>query len=271
VVIESYIQKGNSFPIIINDNEKKYFVKLRAGMSGKYALLNEWIGNKIGAQLGINTQTPIWIELDSDLQIGDIHLEVKELVQKSVGLNIGFDYQPQAIDLKEQELDKWNKQELKEIFLLDLMMINIDRTSGNLNLMKVGGKLFSVDYESSLWLQETLEQRHFLEAKSILQCLRNNPLFQVVDDQTIDAFLKKTEQLSLTEILLDIPVSLLNLQDRKLLIQQFEDKKRKGWFLKEMLYKLNTIKRESTAEQKERINKNQAEFLRKFKKNSNAL
>lgn len=271
MLIESYIKKGNSFPIILNDNGKKYFVKLRAGMSGKYALLNEWIGNKLGIQLGINTQTPIWVELNSDLPTRDIHVEVKELVQKSIGLNIGFEYQPQAVDLKVKELDKWDKKELVEIFLFDLMMINIDRTYSNLNLMKVGAKLFSVDYESSLLLQETFEQSHLLQAKSILQCLRNNPLYQIINEQTIDAFLEKAEQLSLLEILQDIPDSLLNIQDRKLLTHQFEDKKRKGWYLKEILYKLKNSKQETLEERREQQKKNQAAFKRKFKENLDAL
>ena len=80
--IISYLKKGNSFPIILNTGGQKYLVKLRGGMSGKNALLNEWIGNKLGHQLNINTQSPSWIELKTNVEIEDIHIEVKDLIHK---------------------------------------------------------------------------------------------------------------------------------------------------------------------------------------------
>lgn len=79
MIIKSYINRGNSCPIILEHKEKKYFVKLRAGMSGKYGLVMEWVGNKIGSQLNIKTQIPNWIELESDVEMEGIYIEVKDV------------------------------------------------------------------------------------------------------------------------------------------------------------------------------------------------
>lgn len=265
--IESYIDRGNSFPIIIEDQGKRYLVKLRAGMSGKYSLISEWIGNTLGRQLGIQTQRPIWIELEEAINADSIHIEVRELVQKSLGINIGFEYQKEATEVLQTELEQLAKHHLAEIFLLDLMMINIDRTARNINLMKVGKALFSVDYESSLLIQDMLTNKSLLEDQRILQCLRKNPLYQPLNEETIDAFVAKTKELSIDSLWSGIPVALLGKEEEKLLKEQFEKRKKKDWFLKEIMDKLTQIVLETAAAEKIRIRKNQAAFKRKFKEN----
>ena len=262
--IEQYIKKGNSFPIIVSREGKQFFVKLRSGMSGKYALMNEWIGNKIGQQIGVKTQTPTWIELNSEIRAEGLHIEVKELVNKSLGLNIGFEFKPDAREVKKEDLAELNKQELAEIFLLDLVMINIDRTATNFNLMKSGGNLFSVDYESSLLVSGILENKNLLRNSRILQSLRNNPLYQSVDQSAMEEFLDKTQKIVIGEIISEIPRSILDAQSCDWLIREMEGKRRIGWALKPLLNELNQLKSETREEQKERFRRNQAAFKKKL-------
>lgn len=266
--IISYINKGNSFPIILEDNGRKYFVKLNAGMSGKYALVSEWIGNKLGTQLNIKTQIPKWIELNKDLIFDKIHVEVKELIAKSYGANIGFAYQEEAIAINKEKLSLLNKQESTEIFLFDLMMINIDRTPDNTNLMDVGKKVISVDYESSLLFQALIGNRNLLDDPRILKCLRNNPLYKEIEPAEIEAFISKTEKIRLPEILDGIPTAILGRVERNLFIKGFKKRSKNSWFLKETMSKLKVIKKETKSEHKVRINQNQENFKRKLNENS---
>jgi len=268
MIIKSYINRGNSFPVILEDKGKKYFVKLRAGMSGKYALIAEWIGNKLGNQLNIKTQFPNWIELGSDIKVDNIYIEVKELVGKSLGTNIGFEYQEEAKELKKNELSLLSKKEANEIFLFDLMMINIDRTASNLNLMKVGNEVISVDYESSLLYQELMEHKNLLKDNRILQCLKNSPLYEEISEIVVDDFLRRTEMLSIKGIIAEIPMNLLSKEERNSLIQGIKEKNRNKWFLTETMGKLKGLQTETKEEQKRRIKKNQEDFRRKFKDNS---
>jgi hypothetical protein len=39
---------------------------------------------------------PIWFFLEKGVEIANVHIEVKELIYKSIGLNIGFKYQENA-------------------------------------------------------------------------------------------------------------------------------------------------------------------------------
>ncbi len=243
-------------------------MKLHAGMSGKYALVSEWLGNQLGRQLNIKTQTPIWINLEREIQIENIHIEVKELIYKSLGLNIGFLYQKEAKDVNKSELRTINYQQINEIFLFDLMMINIDRTPSNINLMKVENEVIPVDYESSLLFQEIIGNKNLLEDDRILHCLKSNPLYREIDEKTIDQFIEKISRLSTTEIIAEIPLSLLRKEERLSFAKGIANKQSNNWYLKETMNKLKSIEVETKDQQKRRVNKNQEDFKRKFKENA---
>lgn len=265
MTITSYIQRGNSSPIILEDKSRKYFVKLRAGMSGKQALVAEWIGNKLADQLNVKTQTPTWIELHDPTVFEDIHIEVKDLIAKSSGINIGFEYQEDATSIHKNELDNLNRNLANKIYLFDLMMINVDRTPDNLNLMKVGTEIISVDYESSLLIQSIIEDKNLLDDSRILHCLRSNPLYQEMDEATINTFIEETAKINMEEILKEIPLTLLNDDERILLISGIETKKKNKWFLKEILNRLKEISIETKEESKRRMKLNQQRFKQNFK------
>ncbi len=269
MIVESYIDRGNSFPVVINKNGKRFFVKLQAGMSGRYGLINEWIGCKVGSQLGITTQIPKWIELTNKLKTEDIYIEVRELINKSLGLNIGFDYWENSIELKESDLigldqNKW-QNELNQIFLFDLLMLNIDRSPGNLNLMQLDKALVSIDYESCLLVQETLDESELYKNSRILQCFRNNPLYKEQTETEIREFIDLAKKINVQEIVDEIPNILLSTKDAQSFVERIEERKRSDWYLHEILLSLKSISVESPAEQRQRANENQAKFKERFK------
>jgi len=265
--IESYIKSGNSCPVILRDKGKRHLVKLQAGLSGRYALPNEWLGNSLGSQMGINTLAPQWFHLDDKVILGDIDIEVKDLITKSHGLNIGFEYLEDVVELNITDLNQIKKQSAIDIFLFDLMMINIDRTESNLNLIKSQGEIFCIDYDASLLIQSIIEKRDLANNPAILQCLRNNPLYQNVDNASLDRFINKTRHIKIDKVLEEIPGQLLVELDKKLLADQIKEKIKHDWHLKEVLEKLQTINPQTEEATKKRANANQAEFKRKFKEN----
>lgn len=265
--ISGYIKGGNSFPVILESKEKKFLLKLRAGMSSKYSLINEWIGNSLGKKLNINTQVPHWFTLEDGIEIGDIHLEVKELIHKSKGLNIGFIYHASANVLDADELKNLPQKTRNHIFLFDLMMINVDRTPDNINVMKVGNDVYSIDYESSLLFQDIIENKNLLTDNRVLQNFRNNPLYEELDESTIDEFLQKINEVSFEETLSGIPLRLLNEVNRNRFLEAIAKRRIDAWSLKEIMSKLKELKVESYDQLKTRRNKNQEEFKRKFKEN----
>jgi len=263
--IKSYIKSGNSFPIICENNGQNYFVKLRAGMSGSHALISEWVGNQLGQQLNLNTQTPIWIELTDAIEFDDIYIEVRELVQKSLGLNIGFRYLADATEIGLDEIKMLDKSVISSFFLLDLVMLNVDRTINNTNLMKVGHDIFTIDFESSLLFQDVIAPKNLVNNDTILSCFRSNPLYSNLDESTIHLFISKLEKVNFEKIIADIPSSILNKESRIKFLKGIENRQSNNWFLKQIMKRLHHTTIDTPEEQKKRRKKNQEELRKKMK------
>lgn len=226
------LKRGSSAPIVIEHQGKFLLVKLRAGMSGEHALLIEYFGTKLGSQIGLPTLTPSFITLNENLDTANLDIEIKDLLSKSQGLNIAFDYKEGTHDLTEEETSKIDSNLSSELFLFDLVMLNIDRTTSNTNLIGDENSLYSIDYESSLMIQELFSDVTFSNHTRILQQLRNNPLYQEVEPSTL------LDGLSL--------------------------KKDQRWNLNEILDKLNQLNPQSAAELKTRNSENQSRFKKNF-------
>ncbi len=263
--IESYKTNGSSLPIVIKHNDQKYFVKLHAGMSGSQALINEWIGNSLGLALGINVQTPRWIEISEDIKTDHLSIELRELIKKSIGLNIAFEFKENVKEIDVTELKGMLKKDLIEVFLFDLLLINIDRSSSNLNLMKVDKSIISFDYESSLFIQQLSQNKELLENPKVLQCLRENPLFQIPSEAKLYEFIQKLKKVNIEKILDGIPLVLLSQKDKHLLFEGIKARKKEEWSIYELLQKLRKLEPETKHAFKKRINKNQDQFKRNLK------
>lgn len=265
--INSYINTGNSIPVILEDNGQKYFVKLKAGMSGANSMINEWIGNTLGNQLKINTQIPKWITIPRDIEITDVNIEVKELIRKSIGMNIGFEYQEKAMAIQQNDLAELDEKKLEEIFLLDILLINIDRTANNTNFMKVAEQIYSVDYESSLLFQDSIGNGNLLGQESILQCLRNSPLYKEIELANINAFIEKVDNISGDELIAEIPESILSKEKRAAFLKGMAERKSNNWYLTEVIERLKAMNSETKEELKLRANNNQAMFKANLSRN----
>ena len=237
-------------------------------MSGQYALLNEWIGNKLGQGLHLPTQDPFWISLDSSLRFEHIYIEARELISKSMGINIGFPYQEMISEVGSDEIHTIDSKKATDIFLLDLILLNIDRTASNPNLMRTLQGILSIDYESSLLIQDLLTPKGLWKNTAILQCLKSNPLYTDVDHQSIQDFLYKLDALDFGELVSDIPDSLVNQDRKEQLIKGFERRQKSHWHLTEIIDHLKQIEIESHADKKQRMQKNQEAFIENLKKNS---
>lgn len=256
----SYYAGGNSFPIVIQQNQKKYLVKLRAGLSGEYSLLCEWLGNQIGLSIGINTRKPSWIWLTNALNYQDIYIEVRDLIEKSLGINIGFDYIERVIAFDLGKKMEITREQQVEIFLLDVFMLNIDRTTRNHNLMMHKEGVLISDYDSSLIFHELMNEVDFPENSKIWHCLKSNPFYQQVDKNRLKMFINKINQINLEEIIFNIPADLLSDENKIHVCRRLEDKKQKDWNLAIILNHLETINLETEKEMNARIKMNREQL-----------
>ncbi|MBN2165640.1 MAG: hypothetical protein JW717_05135 [Marinilabiliaceae bacterium] len=256
IEVISYHRSGNSFPIVIQYNSKKFLVKLRAGLSGEYSLLSEWFGNQAGSLIGLNTRQPHWILLPDSLKYDDIYIEVRDLIDKSLGVNIGFEYIDNVEVFDIGEISKIDKDQQIEIYLFDLLMLNVDRTNQNCNLLINESGVLITDFDSSLIFTDLFKNVNLSMNKQILQCLKSNPFYQKVDDCRLKTFINKVNQIDFERIIFEIPNELISLQNKGMIYKKIEDKKSTNWNLREMLDNLENTKLETGRERNMRINKN---------------
>lgn len=256
IQIISYFNQGNSFPVVLKRNDETFFVKLREGMSGEFSLLSEWFGNTLGSLIGLNTRTPIWIKIPEDVVFNDIYIEVRELVAKSVGLNIGYKYIDEIKEVSIPELISFDEDALTDIFLFDILMMNIDRTITNLNLLNISGRPTTSDFDSSLLFNEIVNGRDLLADNRILQCFKANPLYQIVDSDKIDQFIEKVNRVPIHTIIDSIPNEMLNDARRNALLDGLQQRAKNQWRIKETLERLECITLETEEERNSRIRKN---------------
>jgi len=267
VQIVSYFLQGNSFPVVLKRDEGTFFVKLREGMSGEFAIISEWFGNRLGNRIGLNTRAPFWITIPENVEFNDIYIEVRELVAKSVGLNIGFKYITDIQEVSIGELTSINDETLTNIFLFDILMMNIDRTTTNLNLLSISGKPTISDFDSSLLFNEIAYGRDLLADNRILQCFRANPFYRNVENAKVDLFLEKVNGAAIDSIVDEIPSEIIDDARREVLMKGLQERSKNGWRIKEVLEKLERVTLETEEERNNRIRKNR-EKLEKLVKGS---
>lgn len=236
-------------------------------MSGKYALVNEWLGNRLGQQLNINTQSPFWITIDSQISIEPIHIEVRELIKKSAGLNIGFEYLENVIEVSEAYISDLDFAQTSEMFLLDLILINVDRSYSNTNLMFYDKQLYTIDYESSLLFLDVVHGKKLLTNTNVLKCLKRSPIYTEIEENLLNDFINKLGNVNFSSLCAEIPDSLLSADERKLFLEGMVKRKLDRWNLASTLDKLKKVEFLTKEQEKARSNRNQAEFLRKFELN----
>lgn len=264
VEIVSCIQNGSSNPIVLKIEKELFFLKLRAGCAGENSLLSEWIGNRLGQFLGLNNQIPYWINLTQEITMDeDINFELKKMIHKSLGLNIGFKYLQDIKHIQASDLNKLNRNVLVKIFLLDLLMINIDRTQNNTNILSTNSNIIPTDYDSSLLFNEVFLNKNVLSNINVLQCLKRNPLYQNISDFEINQFLKKLAQISFKELITNIPEQLYQNYTKNEILEKLIERNKKGWHITKTLKSLKNIQLETVTERNRRTlqNRNKLIFL----------
>lgn len=191
--------------VVEAEDGKLYFVKLRAGLSGDLAAISEWVCCHIAVAVRLPVLSPVLIFLDATLDMADIHIEVRELIRKSSGLNLAFPY----LDSTEPFHPKPDTEEealLRRLFLFDLIFLNIDRNDRNLNLIRRQGKICSFDYEASFLIKGGIERKNFCQEDRVSHVLRHNPLYREgIRPEELESELALLRTAPLEEIISAIP------------------------------------------------------------------
>ncbi|MBL7817790.1 MAG: hypothetical protein JNL70_22470 [Saprospiraceae bacterium] len=265
----SVMKSGSSRPILIEDVlGQKYVVKLRKSLSNPYAAVSDFLSLRIGFELGLPIIEPRLIHIDEQMDLSCVDAEVRDIVLKSSGWNVAYPFFDQAKDAPPQYLMP-SKPFFQDLFLLDVFLLNIDRTHHNTNILMQNDRFWAFDYETSLNLVSVFDSKCYEDAPSVWRALRENPLFFTYTPEQVHAFLAHFSDINIETILAQVPASWLSLDASLFKIKmaaKYRDLCQNSRFFMEILSKMTALDIESAEEKKKRALDNRRAFEEQMKK-----
>lgn len=182
------LREGGSLPAIVKaDDDFDYVLKFRGAGQGKKALVAEFIGGELARAIGLKVPELVFMELDARFSKTEPDEEIQDLLKFSVGLNLGLHFLSGAITY-DPLVSEADALAASKVVLLDSMIINIDRTAKNTNLLNWKRELWLIDHGASLYFHhnwknwENYLSRTFPKIKDHVLLKKANRLEEAVSE-----------------------------------------------------------------------------------------
>ena len=148
------LREGGSLPAIVEaDDDGLYVVKFRGAGQGPKALAAEVVAGELGRALGLPVPELVFVDLPADLAAAEPDPEIQDLLAASAGLNVGMDFLPGALAYDERAGRALDPELAAAVVWFDALVMNVDRTPRNPNLLVWHGRLWLIDHGAALFLQ----------------------------------------------------------------------------------------------------------------------
>jgi len=145
------LREGGSLPALAEaDDDFKYVLKFRGAGQGVKALIAELIGGEIARTLGLKVPEIVFINLDEAFGRTEGDEEIQDLLQASRGLNLGLHFLSGAFTF-DPVVHEVDARMASKIVWLDALIMNIDRTVRNTNMLLWYRELWLIDHGASLY------------------------------------------------------------------------------------------------------------------------
>jgi hypothetical protein len=146
------LREGGSLPAVVAaDDLGLYVLKFRGAGQGPLALVAELVAGEIGRALGLNVPELVLVELDPALGRNEPDQEIRDLLKASAGLNLALDYLPGSTMFDPAAGDKADARTASLAVWFDALVMNVDRTPRNANLLCWHGELYFIDHGAALY------------------------------------------------------------------------------------------------------------------------
>ncbi len=144
------LREGGSLPGIVEaDDLGTYVCKFFGAGQGPRVLVAEVIVAELARRLGIRTPDLVTVQLDAAIGRYEADEEVQDLLNASIGLNLGVDFLPGSFGYDASCNPP--ADDAARILWLDALTANVDRSWRNPNLLMWGGELWAIDHGASLY------------------------------------------------------------------------------------------------------------------------
>lgn len=186
-------REGGSLPALVDaDDGFSYVLKFRGAGQGKRVLVAELIGGEIARWLGLRMPEMVFADLDESFGRTEPDEEIQDLLKFSVGRNLGVHYLKGAIAFV-ANADKISEWEASKVVWLDALLMNVDRTAKNTNMLFWNRELWLIDHGATLYFHHNWDHWEDQVTKPFIQ-IRDHVLLpqatkvREVDKQYRDLF-----------------------------------------------------------------------------------
>lgn len=149
------LREGGSLPAIVEaDDQFLYVLKFRGAGQGTKALIAEFIGCELARALGFKVPELVFATLDSSFGRIEGDEEIQDLLKASVGLNLGVHFLSGAITF-DPVTNRLDPMTASKIVWLDSLLMNVDRTGRNTNMLMWHKELWLIDHGASLYFHHS--------------------------------------------------------------------------------------------------------------------
>jgi hypothetical protein len=149
------LREGGSLPAIAEaDDGFLYVLKFRGAGQGVKALIADLLGGEIARALGLKVPEIVFANLDEAFGRTEPDEEIQDLLKASVGLNLGLHYLSRAITF-DPAVTKVDPVLASTIVWLDCLLMNVDRTARNTNMLVWQKELWLIDHGASLYFHHS--------------------------------------------------------------------------------------------------------------------
>jgi hypothetical protein len=144
------LREGGSLPGIVEaDDLGTYVCKFRGAGQGLRVLVAEVVVGELARRLGVTTPRLVALELDREIARYEADEEVQDLLNASLGLNLGIDFLPGAFGYDASFTP--DPELAGRILWLDALCANVDRSWRNPNLLLWHGDVWAIDHGAALY------------------------------------------------------------------------------------------------------------------------
>lgn len=165
------LREGGSLPALVEaDDEFLYVLKFRGAGQGIKALIAELIAGEIARILGFKVPELVFATLDEAFGRTEPDEEIQDLLRASEGLNLALHYLTGAITF-DALVTTVDTRLASQIVWLDCLVMNVDRTPRNTNMLMWHKELWLIDHGASLYFHhagynwEEQARRPFVQVK----------------------------------------------------------------------------------------------------------
>lgn len=150
------LREGGSLPAVMEaDDDGLYVVKFHGAGQGPKALVAELVAGEIGRHLGLLVPEIVFVEVDPVLARAEPDGEIRELIGRSGGRNLGLDFLPGALPFNPAAGPRPGPEAAADIVWFDALITNVDRTAKNVNLLVWHDRFWLIDHGAALYIHHT--------------------------------------------------------------------------------------------------------------------